>query len=141
MADAALVRVRHCGAAIFCRRAPERCPLCGHPLSGAGLSAAPVRLPSPFRHGHRQPRTFLLRPTAGTFLGGYDGNGDLHVGITNSNGVVYNYSAEGVVREAAGWEQCISVPLVQPDVHGLLQHWDELLEEFSMGETWLPHRY
>ncbi|XP_040974584.1 MKRN2 opposite strand protein isoform X4 [Aquila chrysaetos chrysaetos] len=86
MAEAAILRVRHCGAAIFCRRPPSRCPACGRPLRGAGLPAAPVRLPSPFRHGHRQPRAFLLRPAAGTFLGGYDGESDLHVGITSTHG-------------------------------------------------------
>ncbi|NXW93541.1 MKROS protein, partial [Alopecoenas beccarii] len=141
MAEAAIVRVRHCGAAIFSRRVPERCPACGGTLRGSALPDAPLRLPSPFRHGHRQPRAFLLRPTAGTFLGGYDGKSDLHVGITNSNGVVYNYDAEGVHRAGTGWEQCISIPLVQPHMFGLLQQWDQLLEEFSTGEAWLPHRY
>ncbi|XP_074692760.1 MKRN2 opposite strand protein isoform X2 [Strix aluco] len=140
MAEAAILRVRHCGADIFCRRAPPRCPACGRPLRGAGLLAAPVRLPCPFRHGHRQPCAFLLRPSAGTFLGGYDGKSDLHVGITNSNGVVYNYNEEGIHRSESGWEQCISIPLVQPDMFGLLQQWDKLLEEFSVGEAWLPHR-
>ncbi|XP_054243662.1 MKRN2 opposite strand protein [Indicator indicator] len=141
MAEAAILRVRHCGADIFCRRPPRLCPACGIPLRGAGLAAAPLRLPSPFRHGHRQPRAFLLRPTTGTFLGGYDGKSDLHVGITNSNGVVYNYDQEGIQRAETGWEQCISIPLVQPDMFGLLQQWDQLLEEFSVGEAWLPHRY
>ncbi|XP_069625904.1 MKRN2 opposite strand protein isoform X2 [Haliaeetus albicilla] len=140
MAEAAILRVRHCGAAIFCRRPPSRCPACGRPLRGAGLPAAPVRLPSPFRHGHRQPRAFLLRPAAGTFLGGYDGESDLHVGITSTHGVVYNYNEEGIHRAETGWEQCISIPLVQPDMFGLLQQWDKLLEEFSVGEAWLPHR-
>lgn len=56
-------------------------------------------------------------------------------------GVVYNYDAEGVQRAGTGWEQCISVPLVQPHMFGLLQQWDQLLEEFSAGQAWLPHRY
>nr|XP_009939254.1 PREDICTED: MKRN2 opposite strand protein [Opisthocomus hoazin] len=56
-------------------------------------------------------------------------------------GVVYNYDEEGVHRAETGWEQCISIPLVQPDMFGLLQQWDKLLEEFSAGEDWLPHRY
>ncbi|NXN21267.1 MKROS protein, partial [Nycticryphes semicollaris] len=141
MAEAAILRVRHCQADIFCRRPPPRCPACSRPLRDAGMSAAPLRLPSPFRHGHRQPRAFLLRPTAGTFLGGYDGKSDLHVGITNSHGVVYNYNEEGIHRAETGWEQCISIPLVQPDMFELLQEWDKLLEEFSVGEAWLPHRY
>uniref|UniRef100_A0A669P3F6 MKRN2 opposite strand protein-like N-terminal domain-containing protein n=1 Tax=Phasianus colchicus TaxID=9054 RepID=A0A669P3F6_PHACC len=70
METAAILRVRHCGAAIFCRRAPPFCPACGRPLRRAGLRAAPVRLPCPFGSGHRRPRAFLLRPSAGSFLGG-----------------------------------------------------------------------
>ncbi|XP_030920626.1 MKRN2 opposite strand protein [Geospiza fortis] len=72
---------------------------------------------------------------------GYDGHSDLHVGISSSQGVVYNYDQEGVHRDGRGWEQCISIPLVQPDMWELLQHWDNLLEEFSLEEAWLPHRY
>ncbi|XP_066051570.1 MKRN2 opposite strand protein isoform X2 [Chamaea fasciata] len=137
----AVLRVRHCRALVYCRRAPPRCPACGGDLRGAGLTAAPVRLHCPFRHGHGQPRAFLIRPSHGTFLHGYDGHGDLHVGITNSKGVVYHYDQEGVHRAASGWEQSISIPLVRPDMWELLQHWDNLLEEFSLEEAWLPHRF
>ncbi|NWR06557.1 MKROS protein, partial [Paradoxornis webbianus] len=137
----AVLRVRHCRALVYCRHAPPRCPACGGDLRGAGLTAAPVRLHCPFRHGHGQPRAFLIRPSHGTFLQGYDGHGDLHVGITNSKGVVYHFDQEGVHRAASGWEQSISIPLVQPDMWELLQHWDDLLEEFSLEEAWLPHRY
>lgn len=56
------------------------------------------------------------------------------------SGVVYNYDEEGIHRDETGREQCISVPLVQPDMFELLQQWDKLLEEFSVGEAWLPHR-
>ncbi|XP_072790970.1 MKRN2 opposite strand protein isoform X2 [Taeniopygia guttata] len=136
----ALLRVRHCRALLYCRRAPPRCPACGGDLRAAGLAAAPVRLRCPFRHGHGQPRAFLIRPSRGTFLHDYRGHCDLHVGITNSRGLVYNYDQEGVHRAASGWEQCISIPLVQPDMWELLQHWDNLLEEFSLEEAWLPHR-
>ncbi|XP_064288277.1 MKRN2 opposite strand protein isoform X2 [Passer domesticus] len=82
----AVLRVRHCRALLYCRRVPPRCPACGGDLRAAGLAAAPVRLHCPFRHGHGQPRAFLIRPTRGTFLDGYDGRSDLHVGITDSRG-------------------------------------------------------
>ncbi|XP_064288276.1 MKRN2 opposite strand protein isoform X1 [Passer domesticus] len=137
----AVLRVRHCRALLYCRRVPPRCPACGGDLRAAGLAAAPVRLHCPFRHGHGQPRAFLIRPTRGTFLDGYDGRSDLHVGITDSRGVVYSYDQEGVHRDGSGWEQCICVPLLQPDMGELLQQWDQLLEEFSREEAWLPHRY
>ncbi|NXD27975.1 MKROS protein, partial [Spelaeornis formosus] len=137
----ALLRVRHCRALLYCRRVPPRCPACGADLRRAPLRSAPVRVRCPFRHGHAQPRAFLVRASDGSFLHGYDGHGDLHVGITSSKGVVYNYDQEGVHRAASGWEECISIPLVQPDMWELLQQWDELLEEFSLEEAWLPHRY
>ncbi|NWV42538.1 MKROS protein, partial [Grantiella picta] len=56
-------------------------------------------------------------------------------------GVVYSYDQEGVHRADRGWEQCISIPLVQPGMAELLQQWDHLLEEFAVEEAWLPHRY
>ncbi|NXG97991.1 MKROS protein, partial [Loxia leucoptera] len=86
--------------------------------------------------GHRCPSAAALSSCSA-----YAGHCDLHVGITSSQGVVYNYDQEGVHRDGSGWEQCISIPLVQPDMWELLQQWDNLLEEFSLEETWLPHRY
>ncbi|XP_074860977.1 MKRN2 opposite strand protein isoform X3 [Carettochelys insculpta] len=72
---------------------------------------------------------------------GYDGSTDLHVGITNTNGLVYNYNETGIHRAELGWEQCISIPLVQPDLNSLLNQWDKYLEDFSTGEAWFFHRY
>ncbi|NXG44077.1 MKROS protein, partial [Psilopogon haemacephalus] len=141
MAEAVILRVRHCGVHIYCRRAPQLCPACGLPLRGAGLAAAPIRLPSPFRHGHRQPYAFLLRPTTGTFLGTHHLKRPPDICCSPFSGMVYNYNQEGIQRAETGWEQCISIPLVQPDLFGLLQQWDKLLEDFSVGEAWLPHRY
>ncbi|XP_009320288.1 PREDICTED: MKRN2 opposite strand protein [Pygoscelis adeliae] len=116
-------------------RAPTR-------ILGPGSSISPLRESG-------GARTFLTgtrsagaqHPHRCVSFRGYDGKSDLHVGITNSNGVVYNYNEEGIHRAETGWEQCISIPLVQPDMFGLLQQWDALLEEFSVGEAWLPHRY
>ncbi|KAM5314623.1 MKRN2 opposite strand protein isoform 2-T4 [Glossophaga mutica] len=71
----------------------------------------------------------------------YDGRSDLHVGITNTNGVVYNYTMHGVQRDEAGWEQSVSIPLLQPGMFGLMDQWDKYLEDFSTTGAWLPHRY
>nr|XP_020658248.1 MKRN2 opposite strand protein isoform X3 [Pogona vitticeps] len=72
---------------------------------------------------------------------GYDGSSDLHVGITSTKGLVYNYNEAGVHKAEHGWEQCVNIPLVQPDMYGLLEQWDLYLEQFSAAEIWLPHRY
>ncbi|XP_050813876.1 MKRN2 opposite strand protein [Gopherus flavomarginatus] len=136
-----LIKFSHCKKDIFCSYVPKLCPVCGQSLNYRRLEDAPVSIPSPFVNGHRQKCSFLLKPTTGTFLREYDGSSDLHVGISNTNGLVYNYNETGIHRVELGWEQCISIPLVQPDMYGLLQQWDKYLEEFSTGEAWLFHRY
>uniref|UniRef100_A0A8D1Q5S6 MKRN2 opposite strand protein-like C-terminal domain-containing protein n=1 Tax=Sus scrofa TaxID=9823 RepID=A0A8D1Q5S6_PIG len=56
-------------------------------------------------------------------------------------GVVYNYTVHGVQRDKAGWEQSVSIPLLQPGMFGLMDQWDKYLEDFSTAGAWLPHRY
>lgn len=56
-------------------------------------------------------------------------------------GVVYNYTVHGVQRDEAGWEQSVSIPLLQPGMFGLMDQWDKYLEDFSTSWAWLPHRY
>lgn len=56
-------------------------------------------------------------------------------------GIVYNYTTRGVQRDEAGWEQSVSIPLLQPGMFGLMDQWDKYLEDFSATEPWLPQRY
>lgn len=56
-------------------------------------------------------------------------------------GVVYNYTMHGVQRDEAGWEQSVSIPLLQPGMYGLMDQWDKYLEDFSTSGAWLPQRY
>ncbi|XP_054450964.1 MKRN2 opposite strand protein isoform X2 [Pteronotus mesoamericanus] len=56
-------------------------------------------------------------------------------------GVVYNYTMHGVQRDEAGWEQSVSIPLLQPGMFGLMDQWNKYLEDFSTTGAWLPHRY
>lgn len=56
-------------------------------------------------------------------------------------GVVYNYTVHGVQRDEAGWEQSVSIPLLQPGMFALMDQWDKYLEDFSTTGAWLPHRY
>ncbi|XP_005052906.1 PREDICTED: MKRN2 opposite strand protein [Ficedula albicollis] len=112
----------------------------------ARAQGSPVGERSPLRSARSSARpgwagTLLSLSALCSSRSGYDGHSDLHVGITNSQGMVYHYDQEGVHRSASGWEQCICIPLVQPDMWELLQLWDNLLEEFSWEEAWLPHRY
>nr|XP_012327685.1 MKRN2 opposite strand protein [Aotus nancymaae] len=140
-AGKALIKFNHCEKYIYSFRVPQCCPLCQQDLGSRKLEEAPVSIANPFTNGHQEKCSFLLRPTQGTFLREYDGRSNLHVGITNTNGVVYNYSAHGVQRDGAGWEQSISIPLLQPNMYGMMEQWDKYLEDFSTSGAWLPHRY
>ncbi|XP_069871694.1 MKRN2 opposite strand protein-like [Dipodomys merriami] len=136
-----LIKFDHCKMSIYSFGVPQRCPLCQQDVGSARLEEAPISISSPLTNGHQETCSFLLRPTQGTFLREYDGQSDLHVGITNTIGVVYHYTALGVQRDRAGWEQSLSVPLVQPGLFALMDQWDKYLEDFSAAGAWLPHRY
>ncbi|XP_076865754.1 MKRN2 opposite strand protein isoform X2 [Brachyhypopomus gauderio] len=132
-----VIRFSHCGKAIFCFFVPEQCPGCGVSFSGRRLEEAPVRVPNPFSNGHKAPCAFLVAPAEENTLREFDGGSDLHTGITDTN-VVYNYTRSGVRRDSQGWERCISVPLVQPDMFNLINQWDQYLEKFSSAQMWDP---
>ncbi|EHB09576.1 hypothetical protein GW7_06111 [Heterocephalus glaber] len=136
-----LIKFNHCKRSIYSFGVPGCCPLCREALGSAELANAPVSISNPFTNGHQEKCSFLLRPTQGTFLREYDGKSDLHVGVTNTNGVVYNYNGLGVQQDKTGWEQSLAVPLLQPGMLGLQDQWDRYLEDFSACGAWLPHRY
>ncbi|XP_034775499.2 MKRN2 opposite strand protein-like [Acipenser ruthenus] len=143
MDKAGVIKFRHCGKDIYCFFVPEYCPVCRESLSSRTrrLEEAPVSIPNPFINGHKVTSSFLVKPTKGTFLREYDGSSDLHVGITCTKGVVYNYNEAGVCRDEHGWEQSVSIPLVQPDMYSLINQWDCYLEQFSSTDMWDPQRY
>ncbi|XP_055115414.1 MKRN2 opposite strand protein isoform X3 [Symphalangus syndactylus] len=117
-AGKALIKFNHCEKYIYSLSVPQYCPLCQQDLGSRKLEDAPVSIANPFTNGHQEKCSFLLRPTQGTFL-----------------------SAHGVQRDGAGWEQSISIPLLQPNMYGMMEQWDKYLEDFSTSGAWLPHRY
>ncbi|KAM8930757.1 MKRN2 opposite strand protein [Pelodytes ibericus] len=140
--EQALLKFSHCGRDIYCSRVPQLCPVCGQSaVNSWRLEDAPVSIPCPFANGHWDKCCFVLKPTRGLFLEEYDGNSDLHVGISTTHGLVYHYNETGIHRDDAGWEQCVSVPLVPPDNYALINQWDCYLQEFAATDKWLPQRY
>ncbi|KAA0708036.1 MKRN2 opposite strand protein [Triplophysa tibetana] len=134
--DKNIIRFNHCDKDIFCCFVPDECPECGVRFSGKRLEEAPVSIPNPFSNGHKVPCAFLVAPTEDSVLRDFDGHSDLHTGVTNTNGVVFNYTRTGVHRDHQGWERCICIPLVQPDMFNLISQWDEYLEKFSSTQMW-----
>ncbi|XP_078103720.1 MKRN2 opposite strand protein-like [Sander vitreus] len=141
--DVCVIRVSHCEKEIFCFSVPEECPSCGEQLRGSRLQEAPVSLPSPLTNGHKTSCCLLVAPAQDNTHREFDGMSDLHTGVSNTSGVVYNYTQGGVVRDQSGWESCVSVPLVRPDMFPLLAQWDRYLNQFSDGPMWDPawHRF
>ncbi|XP_029908342.1 MKRN2 opposite strand protein [Myripristis murdjan] len=140
---ASIIRLRHCQKEIFCLSVPEACPGCGEELRASRLQEAPVSLPNPLCNGHKTSCCLLLAPAEENHSRVFDGTADLHTGISNTKGVVYNYTRVGVRREQSGWERCVSVPLVRPDTFSLLAQWDQYLDQFSDAPMWDPawHRF
>ncbi|CAI5686454.1 MKRN2 opposite strand protein [Oreochromis niloticus] len=141
--ESSVIRLTHCQKEIFCFSVPEECPSCGEELRGSRLQEAPVSLPSPFTNGHKTSCCLLVAPAHDNLDRDFDGAADLHTGISNTKGVVYNYTRGGVRRDQSGWERSVSVPLVRPDMFHLLAQWDQYLERFSDGPMWDPawHRF
>ncbi|KAF4107213.1 hypothetical protein G5714_011577 [Onychostoma macrolepis] len=138
MEQKSVIKLSHCDKDIYCFFVPDQCPECGVSFSGKRLEEAPVSVPSPFSNGHKEPCAFLVTSSEDGALRDFDGGSDLHTGITDTNGVVYSYTERGVQREHAGWERCVCVPLVQPDMFSLMSQWDPYLEKFSSAQTWDP---
>ncbi|XP_049431475.1 MKRN2 opposite strand protein-like isoform X3 [Epinephelus fuscoguttatus] len=136
--DVNVIRLSHCQKEIFCFSVPEECPSCGEELRGSRLQEAPVSLPSPFTNGHKTSCCLLVAPAHNNLTRDFDGMSDLHTGISNTSGIVYNYTLGGVGKDQSGWERCISVPLVRPDMFNLLAQWDQYLDRFSVGPMWDP---
>uniref|UniRef100_A0AAQ4NTS2 MKRN2 opposite strand protein-like C-terminal domain-containing protein n=1 Tax=Gasterosteus aculeatus aculeatus TaxID=481459 RepID=A0AAQ4NTS2_GASAC len=103
----------------------------------------PSASPRPSATGTKTSCCLLVAPAHDNHNREFDGTSDLHTGISNTSGVVYNYTSGGVGRDQSGWERCVSVPLVRPDMFHLLAQWDQYLDRFSDGPMWDPawHRF
>ncbi|XP_042563841.1 MKRN2 opposite strand, tandem duplicate 1 [Clupea harengus] len=118
----------------------KQCPICFETLT-FDLLNAPVSIPSPFANGHKVPCAFTIGSVHGpSFLGEWH-DSELHVGVTNSTGVVYNYTLSGLRRDDHGWEKCVSLQLVPPWRVNLKHSWDGELEQFCSLSTWTPERF
>ncbi|XP_070534043.1 MKRN2 opposite strand protein-like [Ptychodera flava] len=134
----------HCSPVnVLCFEIPDDCPVCGVSLDSSPCLSPPFRIPSPFANAKAIPYSVVIKPTVGTFLQDFKGNSNLHVGITNSKGAVYNYDEGGLHKDKDkySWQQSISIPLLDKYDDELMELWDECLESYSSSELWTPARY
>ena len=120
---------QHCSdEKILCLQLPRLCPICHQPLKSSFMRVPPFRLPTPLVHSRDVPFLLVLRPTVCTFLECNFDTSDLHIGITDSDGVVYHYDEQGVNRDLGGWPQCLPVDILSKTsrANELSRLWDTI---------------
>lgn len=126
---------------ILCFHVPEICPICMLNMDATpSMEMPPFRLPSPFTNGVASPFSLLIRPTDGTFLQHYTNSSDLHIGITDSRGTVYDFDSDGLHASTARWSHCIAITL-EPRGVDASHEWDTKLQEFAMKPEWQASQY
>ncbi|TRY85116.1 hypothetical protein DNTS_023053 [Danionella cerebrum] len=136
-----LVKYKHCGQKIYVFSDRVRvCPICRHTVS-FGLLDAPVVVPAPFTNGHRVACAFTIGSALGPAHLGEWSDSELHVGISNSAGLVFSYTLAGVRQDATGWERSVCIQLVPPCRPALEESWDAEIQRFSLRPEWSSERF
>lgn len=125
---------------IFFSEFPETCPLCGKSLKGCSLIIPPFRVPSPFMSQNDISCSFVVKPTKGSFLREYKSGDNLHVGITSSNRMVYNFDELGLHADRTGWEQCIVISITEIKEF-TSELWDSRLKQMCCSGLWTSEKY
>ena len=99
----------------------------------------PFRIASPFSHSTDAANSFVICPAEGSYSDCELSLDDLHVGITDSKGIVYHYNDNGINIDDHGWTEVISVRFPSADVQP--QHWDSILLELAKQSKWTAEQY
>ncbi|XP_005109122.1 MKRN2 opposite strand protein [Aplysia californica] len=128
---------QHCRKDIdlVCFRLPTQCPLCGQSTATTESRIPPYVLPSPFVSSHTTPRTIVLKPTEGDFIRNYERTCDLHIGVTDSKGLVYDFDERGL-NQGSVWPHCLVVW-----THDQPAEWDQALSYICGQPAWSARRY
>lgn len=74
----------------------------------------------------------------------YSNSADLHIGVTDSKGQVFEYDSQGVKKSLGKkrWDQCLAIPISpqNPDDRWI-QHWDYTLAITAGMDTWSASDY
>ncbi|XP_011500483.1 PREDICTED: MKRN2 opposite strand protein [Ceratosolen solmsi marchali] len=133
-----LICFQHCCTTyIFCKTVPEKCPICDNFLTT--LLLEPFVIPYPLVNAKDYPCSIVVRPSVGSFLDDYNVNNDLHIGITNSSGMVIEYDECGLVRDDGDkWKCCASIRLIP---ESWVTFWDENLNKMCNDVIWNANNY
>ncbi|KAL5013283.1 hypothetical protein ScPMuIL_007553 [Solemya velum] len=126
---------------ILCFQLPFICPLCRRNVSCSESRIPPYSIPSPFGDAMSSPYSVLIKPTYGSFIRDYENSSNLHIGITDSKGVAYDYDEEGIHVNSLSWNQCVVIPLSKALIAGVQDGWDNNLYQFSRNHRWSTDWY
>ncbi|KAK8397352.1 hypothetical protein O3P69_004810 [Scylla paramamosain] len=108
----------------------------------------PSESPIPFVRASQAPCCLVIKPTRGDFLHDYRSSQDLHIGVTDSEGQVYEYDCEGLHNDyTASWTQALAVPIIRdptaPDRLDAVwkEYWNFSLHTLAEDSAWTSERY
>ncbi|XP_025082690.1 MKRN2 opposite strand protein-like [Pomacea canaliculata] len=136
---------QHCdrNTNIVCLVVPVCCPICQQNTAATQMRVPPYLLPAPFISSTDAPCSLVLKQTVGDFIKDYSSAVNLHIGVTDTRGVCYNFDEDGL-HMGETWQQCISIPLLSmPAVSGHISSsdWDDRLHIFASPLQWHRQRY
>ncbi|XP_012263671.2 MKRN2 opposite strand protein [Athalia rosae] len=136
--EACVICFKHCcSRAIFCKQVPDDCPLCNSAIADYELE--PFRLPYPFTKAKESPVTVVIRPSIGNFLNDYNVTDDLHIGIVDSEGFVWEFDTPGLIKDDfLNWENCLAFKIVP---QSWTDHWDQILRRTCNNRKWSSINY
>lgn len=84
----------------------------------------------------------------GRFLSSFQNQNNLHIGLTSSNGTIYEFDVKGLVKtpfnnrtvalKDESWDQCLVIAQVPESWY---DRWDEVLEQISTDQSWSEEMY
>ncbi|XP_048781185.2 MKRN2 opposite strand protein-like [Ostrea edulis] len=127
---------------ILCFSVPPVCPLCRQNTSTSPSRIPPYKVLSPLSRAGESPVSLVVKPTVGTFLRDYDNSTNLHIGVTDTKGTVYDYDEDGVHVGVSGWEQCLVISLSNRGLAPhIIQVWDATLQHIANSKMWTKSNY
>ncbi|CAL1534816.1 unnamed protein product [Lymnaea stagnalis] len=123
---------------LVCFLLPINCPLCNLPTANTESRIPPYVLPSPFTSSLKSPRSLILKPTHGDFITSYSRACNLHIGITDERGYVYDFDEKGL-NQLSVWPECL--PVITADMYDA-EAWDQALQSVcGHSASWHESRY
>ncbi|GIX96731.1 MKRN2 opposite strand protein [Caerostris darwini] len=144
MCDPGIICFQHCQKKekVFCFKFPDVCNFCNAQLSNVELRIPPFRIPYPFRDATKEFNCIVIKPTHGDFLNNYKNSSDLHIGVTDSAGYIYEYDVNGITKsKTQAWYQCLPIKVMDKMNSPLKIYWDEILHNVFDQNFWTIERY